>query len=178
MLSSALQINVLIDFCVKFPIYHHLHQLSTCVQSQPARLPEKGVEMHQRRVNGQKTFLVAFMIRQNPVCHAFCTAHHIQFIDANHVQSMPKTWFSCFKVYLKCIVITRGPAGGDCWFACYTIGFLGGDNFQVIREYNGPVGQHSNDSMAMVRPRLQLLPKQTFLTFATHDPQYRLGIFL
>ena len=60
--------------------------------------------------------------------------------------------------------------GEDCWFACYTIGFLGGDNFQVIREYNaGCVGQHSNGSLAMVRPRLQLLPKQTFFTFATCD---------
>ena len=90
MLNSALQINgVLIDFCVKFPISHHLHQLSTCVQSQSARLSEKGVEMQQRRVNGQKTFLAAFMIRHNPVGHAFCTGDHIQFIDANQVHSMP-----------------------------------------------------------------------------------------
>ena len=129
----------------------------------------------------ENLFWRLFMIRQNPVCHAFLhstpsSIHRCKWCPFQ-VKHLPR--FSCFKAYLKCIVITGGPRWGDCWFACYTIGFLGGDNFQVIREYNGRVvGQHNNASMTMVRPRLQLLPKQTFLIFATHDPQCRLGIFL
>ena len=66
------------------------------------------------------------------------------------------------------------------WCIQLLVGLLLNRLFTVGRQFLRNQGKWSNTpgaSMAMLRPRLQLT-KQTFWTFASHDPQYGLAIFL
>ena len=106
--------NMLIDFCVKL-ISKHLHHLYTCVWSQSAGLSEKGEEMQQRIVNGQKTFFGGFLWSDRIQCvMLFCTAQNPQFIDAHDVHSKSNTCLGSrvSKHIWSALSLLAGPAGG------------------------------------------------------------------